>query len=93
MRKFKGTSFSRTCLCRNKGNNCKIGQQDILPVINKSGLLLIVHKEAVEAYKPGDKVEIDVSNGKIKIGDRIFSFEPFPTSLRRLLTERDWLII
>ena len=34
------------------------------------GLLLIVHKEAVEAYKPGDKVDIDFNNGEISIGHR-----------------------
>ena len=32
------------------------------------GLLLIVHREAVEAYRPGDAVEIDFRTGTLRVG-------------------------
>jgi 3-isopropylmalate dehydratase small subunit len=49
------------------------------------GLLLIVHREAVEAYKPGDQVKINFSAGEIKIGSAIFSFEPLPEKLKLII--------
>jgi 3-isopropylmalate/(R)-2-methylmalate dehydratase large subunit len=49
------------------------------------GLLLIVHKEAVEAYKPGDQVNIDFGSGEIKIGTAIFKFEPLPDKLKQII--------
>lgn len=52
------------------------------------GLLLIVHREAVDAYKPGDNVEIDVSQGKIVIGGRIFPFEPLPGKLQEIIDRK-----
>jgi homoaconitate hydratase family protein/3-isopropylmalate dehydratase, large subunit/3-isopropylmalate dehydratase, small subunit len=49
------------------------------------GLLLIVHREAVESYKPGDKVDIDFGNGKIMISSETFSFEPLPEKLKQII--------
>ena len=49
------------------------------------GLLLIVHKEAVESYKSGDKVDIAFENGKIMIGSGTFSFEPLPEKLKQII--------
>jgi 3-isopropylmalate dehydratase small subunit len=49
------------------------------------GLFLIVHREAVESYKSGDKVDIDFGNGKIMIGSGTFSFEPLPEKLKKIL--------
>ncbi len=49
------------------------------------GLLLIVHKKAVEAYKPGDQVNIDFGSGKIEIGTKIFKFEPLPDKLKQII--------
>jgi homoaconitate hydratase family protein/3-isopropylmalate dehydratase small subunit len=49
------------------------------------GLLLIVHKAAVEAYKPGDQVNIDFSNGQIIVGSAVFSFEPLPDKLKQII--------
>jgi homoaconitate hydratase family protein/3-isopropylmalate dehydratase small subunit len=49
------------------------------------GLLLIVHTEAVESYKPGDKIDIDFRNGKIMIGSETFSFEPLPEKLKQII--------
>jgi 3-isopropylmalate/(R)-2-methylmalate dehydratase large subunit len=52
------------------------------------GLLLIVHREAVEAYKPGDQVNIDLSKGKISVGSATFSFEPLPDKLRQIIDKK-----
>ncbi len=52
------------------------------------GLLLIVHREAVEAYKPGDQVNIDFDNGKIIIGSATFHFEPLPEKLKQIIDKK-----
>jgi 3-isopropylmalate/(R)-2-methylmalate dehydratase large subunit len=52
------------------------------------GLLLIVHREAVEAYKPGDQVNIDFSIGKITVGSSTFYFEPLPDKLRQIIDKK-----
>jgi len=49
------------------------------------GLILIVHKEAVESYKAGDQVNIDFDKADIKIGTGKFSFEPLPEKLKRII--------
>jgi 3-isopropylmalate dehydratase small subunit len=49
------------------------------------GLLLIVHKEAVEAYKPGDSIEISFSAGEIIIGSEKFHFAPLPDQLSKII--------
>jgi len=45
------------------------------------GLLLIEAPEAVQAYRPGDKVEIDIEKGKIKINEYVYSFPPVPKEI------------
>jgi 3-isopropylmalate/(R)-2-methylmalate dehydratase large subunit len=52
------------------------------------GLLLIVHKEAVEAYKAGDQVDINFNDGKIMIGSATFSFEPLPEKLKQIIDKK-----
>jgi 3-isopropylmalate/(R)-2-methylmalate dehydratase large subunit len=52
------------------------------------GLVLIVYKAAVEAYKPGDKVNISFKTGEIKIGDRLFNFEPLPGKLKEIIDKK-----
>jgi homoaconitate hydratase family protein/3-isopropylmalate dehydratase small subunit len=52
------------------------------------GLALIVHKEAVEAYKPGDNVEISFDLGEIIIGSQKFSFEPLPEKLKEIIDKK-----
>jgi 3-isopropylmalate/(R)-2-methylmalate dehydratase large subunit len=52
------------------------------------GLLLIVHKEAVEAYKPGDKVNIDLVRGEILVGPTRFHFEPLPEKLKQIIDKK-----
>ena len=49
------------------------------------GLLLIVHKAAVEAYKPGDRVSLEIGMGEILIGGKKFVFEPLPEKLNRII--------
>jgi len=52
------------------------------------GLILIVHKEAVESYKTGDKVDIDFDRGKIIIGSHKFNFEPLPQKLKQIIDKK-----
>lgn len=49
------------------------------------GLALIVHKEAVEAFKPGDDVTVDFSKSEITVGTASFFFEPLPEKLKQIL--------
>jgi 3-isopropylmalate/(R)-2-methylmalate dehydratase large subunit len=52
------------------------------------GLLLIVHRKAVEFYKPGDKVMADLDNGYIIIGSERFPFEPLPEKLKQIIDKK-----
>jgi len=49
------------------------------------GLPIIVLPEAVDAYKPGDSVELNMAGGKITIGKKEFSFNPLPEKLMQIL--------
>lgn len=49
------------------------------------GLLLIVHREAVECYRQGDRVDIRLERGEILIGERVFTFEPLPEKLQQII--------
>ncbi len=52
------------------------------------GLALIVHKEAAEAYKPGDPVTVNFEGGEIKVGGTAFRFEPMPEKLRQIIEKK-----
>jgi homoaconitate hydratase family protein/3-isopropylmalate dehydratase small subunit len=52
------------------------------------GLALIVHKEAVEAYRVGDKVDFSFEKGEIIVGNNRFSFEPLPPQLQNILDKK-----
>lgn len=52
------------------------------------GLPLIVHREAVEAYKPGDTVVIDFDSGLLKVGENQFRFEPLPPELKQIIEKK-----
>ena len=52
------------------------------------GLILIVHKDAVNAYKQGDKVDIDFYKGEIIIGNHKFSFEPLPEKIKKIIDHK-----
>jgi 3-isopropylmalate/(R)-2-methylmalate dehydratase large subunit len=49
------------------------------------GLPILVLPDAVKAYKPGYKVEIDMAGGVVSIGDRQFRFNPLPDKLLEIL--------
>ena len=52
------------------------------------GLFLLVHQNAVEAYRPGDKVNINFDLGEILIGSTKFTFEPLPEKLRHIIDQK-----
>ncbi|MBE0558724.1 MAG: 3-isopropylmalate dehydratase large subunit [Proteobacteria bacterium] len=52
------------------------------------GLPLIVQREAVEAYRPGDAVQTDFKAGAIRIGDREFAFAPLPEAMMGIIEKR-----
>ncbi len=52
------------------------------------GLTLIVHPEAVDAYRNGDKVEVSFDEGLITVGDSRFSFEPLPEKLMDIIAKK-----
>ncbi len=45
------------------------------------GLTLIECPDAIKAYSEGDNVDIDLDNGKITVGDKIFSFPKLPDEI------------
>ncbi len=48
------------------------------------GLPIILLPEAVDAFKPGDTVNVDLEAGKVKIGDQEFAFAPLPEKLMNI---------
>jgi 3-isopropylmalate/(R)-2-methylmalate dehydratase small subunit len=45
------------------------------------GLVLIEAPDAVDAYKEGDDVSLDVEGGRITVGGGEFSFPPLPPEI------------
>lgn len=52
------------------------------------GLLLIVHRDAVNAYQSGDDVNISFLEGVIRIKEKEFKFEPLPEKLTQILEKK-----
>jgi 3-isopropylmalate/(R)-2-methylmalate dehydratase large subunit len=52
------------------------------------GLPVIVNGEAVEAYEPGDNVDINFGKGEITVGDNKMHFEPLPDKLRQIIDKK-----
>jgi 3-isopropylmalate/(R)-2-methylmalate dehydratase large subunit len=52
------------------------------------GLLLIVHREAVEAFRAGDRADVSFEKGEIYIGGTTFFFEPLPEKLRLIIEKK-----
>jgi 3-isopropylmalate dehydratase small subunit len=52
------------------------------------GLLLIVHKDAVEAFNPGDIVTVSFERGEIIIRNNRFTFEPLPSKLKEIIDKK-----
>ena len=45
------------------------------------GLPILLVPEAVDAYTPGDKVDVNFEKGEISVGEKVFSFSPLPEKL------------
>ena len=52
------------------------------------GLALIVNKEVVEAYNPGDKVSIDFEKGVVHINKNEIEFAPLPEKLMQIIEKK-----
>jgi 3-isopropylmalate/(R)-2-methylmalate dehydratase large subunit len=52
------------------------------------GLPVIVHSEAVSAYSPGDFVMVDFPAGKIRVGDKTYTFQPLPGKLMEIIEKK-----
>jgi len=52
------------------------------------GLPIILLPEAVDAYKQGDKVDIDLAKGIVKVEDKKFKFTPLPEKLMKIFDAR-----
>lgn len=52
------------------------------------GLPIIVNREAVETYRPGDNVDIDFDRGMLNIGSSEFRFEPLPPELKEIIARK-----
>lgn len=52
------------------------------------GLPIIILPEAVDAYKSGDKLSIDMENGVVQINDKKFHFEPLPDKLMKIFSAK-----
>jgi 3-isopropylmalate/(R)-2-methylmalate dehydratase large subunit len=52
------------------------------------GLVLIVHPEIVDAYKPGDKVEVDLKTGSARLNGKEFKIDPLPEKLMNIIRHR-----
>jgi 3-isopropylmalate/(R)-2-methylmalate dehydratase large subunit len=52
------------------------------------GLPILVVPEAVDAYKQGDKVNIDFAKGEIHINAKIFKFAPLPEKLMAIFDSK-----
>lgn len=49
------------------------------------GLLVIVSREVVEAYNPGERVSVDFQRGRINLSDRSFIIAPLPDKLMQII--------
>jgi homoaconitate hydratase family protein/3-isopropylmalate dehydratase small subunit len=49
------------------------------------GLPIIILPDAVEVYKKGDVVLVDLVAGKVRVGDKEFSFAPLPPQLLKIV--------
>jgi homoaconitate hydratase family protein/3-isopropylmalate dehydratase small subunit len=52
------------------------------------GLVLIVHRDAVNAFKGGDLVAVNLEKGEITVGSKLFTVEPLPEKLRKIIDKK-----
>jgi 3-isopropylmalate dehydratase small subunit len=52
------------------------------------GLLLIVNREIVDAYKAGDSLSVDFEHGIAKLNDQEFKIPPLPEKLMQIIEKK-----
>jgi homoaconitate hydratase family protein/3-isopropylmalate dehydratase small subunit len=52
------------------------------------GLPIIILPEAVEAYKAGDNLSVNMEKGAVIINDKAYSFEPLPEKLMKIFSAK-----
>lgn len=52
------------------------------------GLLVIVNREIAEGYNPGDKIQLNLKEGKIYLSGKEFIIPPLPEKLMEIIEER-----
>ncbi len=52
------------------------------------GLPLILHPEVVNAYRPGDRVSVDLISGRINLNDTGYTFSPLPEKLMQIILNK-----
>ncbi|MCF8335705.1 MAG: aconitate hydratase, partial [Bacteroidales bacterium] len=52
------------------------------------GLPLIVMPEVVDAYQPGDKVDINLQKGIVYLNDQKYGFAPLPEKLMQIIEKK-----
>lgn len=52
------------------------------------GLLLIILPQVVDAYKPGDKLEIDFDKSVVSLNGKAFEFAPLPQKLMEIIKQK-----
>ena len=52
------------------------------------GLPIIILPEAVDAFKKGDKVELNFEKGEVTVGEKTFKFNPLPDKLMKIFNAR-----
>jgi len=52
------------------------------------GLPIIILPEAVDAYQPGDEINVNFSKGTVQVGTKTFTFAPLPEKLMNIFEAR-----
>lgn len=52
------------------------------------GLLLIVNRDIVDAYKGGDAIDVDLLNGQILVAHQRFDIPPLPQKLMQIISRK-----
>ncbi len=52
------------------------------------GLLLLVLPEVVDAYTPGDKVDVDLQKGIVSLNGKEYKFPPLPEKLMQIIEKK-----
>ena len=52
------------------------------------GLPIIILPDAVDAFKAGDKLSIDMEKGEVQINNKKYHFEPLPDKLMKIFSAK-----